>query len=52
MPAYRVITNESIFEKFNASGEALDFCDVFRKINENTVPLSEEEFSYLFTNTK
>lgn len=46
------LKNESIFEKFNESCETLDFCDVFRKINENCVPLSEEEFSYLFTNTK
>lgn len=46
------LKNESIFEKFNESGETFNVGDVFRKISENTVPLSEEEFSYLFTNTK
>lgn len=46
------LKNESIFEKFNESGETLDFCDVFRKINENCVPLSAEEFRFIVTNTK
>ena len=46
------LTNATIFEKFNVSGEALDFCDVFRKINENCVPLSAEEFRYIIANTK
>lgn len=46
------LTTASIFEKFNVSGKTFNVGDVFRKINENSVPLSEEEFSYLFTNTK
>lgn len=46
------LTNESIFEKFNESCETLDFCNVFRKINENCVPLSAEVFRYIITNTK
>lgn len=46
------LTNESIFEKLNVSGEALDFYDVFRKINENCVPLSAEEIRYIVANTK
>lgn len=46
------LTNESIFEKLNVSGEALDFCEVFRKINENSIPLSAEEFRFIITNTK
>lgn len=46
------LTNASIYEKLNVSGEALDFCEVFRKINENSVPLSAEEIRYIVANTK
>lgn len=46
------LTNESIFEKLNVSGETFKVSENFRKINESTSPLSEEEFSYLFTDTK